>query len=237
MWKKFKELNLILKIIVGIIAIRFLPLTLLLLSVEFLVKNIKSRKVSGIVISGILVLTLASFSGSLYLPGSNDTNDTTEVALEESVESKSEDEKLKDEEEDNEEEDTDSKTDEENTTEVAKDTNKEDTTSNKINSTSSSTNSSNSYSKPSYSNSSSNSSYSGSTSSSSSSYTKPNYSSSGSSSSSSNSGGSTVYCNGGTSKSNKYHKSPTAHGMEGAIPMSVNAAKANGYVPCGSCYR
>lgn len=46
----------------------------------------------------------------------------------------------------------------------------------------------------------------------------------------------TVYTNGGKSKSNKYHSSPTAHNMEGAIGMSESEAKANGYVPCGKCY-
>lgn len=46
----------------------------------------------------------------------------------------------------------------------------------------------------------------------------------------------TVYANGGKSKSNKYHSSPTAHNMEGAIGMSESEAKANGYVPCGKCY-
>ena len=48
--------------------------------------------------------------------------------------------------------------------------------------------------------------------------------------------GVTVYANGGSSKSNKYHSSPTAHNMEGAIGMSESEAKANGYVPCGKCY-
>ncbi|TAN63966.1 ABC transporter permease [Paraclostridium sordellii 8483] len=48
--------------------------------------------------------------------------------------------------------------------------------------------------------------------------------------------GATVYANGGKSKSNKYHSSPTAHNMEGAIGMSESEAKANGYVPCGKCY-
>ena len=51
------------------------------------------------------------------------------------------------------------------------------------------------------------------------------------------SGGGTVYANGGSSKSDKYHKSATAHGMKGAIPMSESEAKASGYVACGSCYR
>lgn len=46
----------------------------------------------------------------------------------------------------------------------------------------------------------------------------------------------TVYANGGKSKSNKYHSSPTAHNMEGAISMSREEAEANGYVACKTCY-
>lgn len=49
-------------------------------------------------------------------------------------------------------------------------------------------------------------------------------------------GGNTVYANGGRSKSNKYHSSPTAHNMEGAIPMSQSEAQASGYVACKRCY-
>lgn len=46
-----------------------------------------------------------------------------------------------------------------------------------------------------------------------------------------------VYANGGSSSSNKYHKSATAHGMKDAIKMTENEAKTKGYVACGSCYR
>ncbi|MCC0784366.1 hypothetical protein IR152_15100 [Clostridioides sp. ES-S-0108-01] len=46
----------------------------------------------------------------------------------------------------------------------------------------------------------------------------------------------TVYANGGSSKSNKYHSSPTAHNMEGAIPMSREEAESKGYVACKRCY-
>ena len=56
MWKKYKSLKLSLKIIVGIIAIIFLPVTLLLLSIELLIKNIKSKKKISSVISIFLVL-------------------------------------------------------------------------------------------------------------------------------------------------------------------------------------
>lgn len=65
--------------------------------------------------------------------------------------------------------------------------------------------------------------------------TKPG---SGSTSSSGSSGSTTkyVYCNGGSSSSNKYHKSATAHGMKGAIKMSESSAKKKGYVACKTCY-
>ena len=56
MWKKFKSLKLSLKIIVGIIAIIFLPVTLLLLSIEWLIKNIKSKKKISSVISIFFLL-------------------------------------------------------------------------------------------------------------------------------------------------------------------------------------
>lgn len=46
----------------------------------------------------------------------------------------------------------------------------------------------------------------------------------------------TVYANGGSSKSNKYHSSPTAHNMEGAIAMSKSEAISRGYVACKRCY-
>ncbi len=46
----------------------------------------------------------------------------------------------------------------------------------------------------------------------------------------------TVYANGGSSSSNKYHKSYNSHGMKEAIKMSESEAKRKGYVPCGSCF-
>ena len=45
-----------------------------------------------------------------------------------------------------------------------------------------------------------------------------------------------VYCNGGSSSSNKYHKSATSHGMKGAIKMSESNAKKKGYVACKTCF-
>ncbi len=43
-----------------------------------------------------------------------------------------------------------------------------------------------------------------------------------------------VYANGGNS--NKYHSSPSAHNMKGAIKMTLSEAKSSGYTPCGLCY-
>ena len=45
-----------------------------------------------------------------------------------------------------------------------------------------------------------------------------------------------VYANGGRHKSNKYHSTPTAHRMEGAIKMTRQQAEAQGYVACKKCF-
>lgn len=45
-----------------------------------------------------------------------------------------------------------------------------------------------------------------------------------------------VYANGGRSKSNKYHSSPHAHKMEGAIKMTRQQAETQGYVACKKCF-
>lgn len=45
-----------------------------------------------------------------------------------------------------------------------------------------------------------------------------------------------VYANGGSSSSNKYHSSPNAHGMKGAIKMKESEAISKGYKACGLCY-
>ncbi len=46
----------------------------------------------------------------------------------------------------------------------------------------------------------------------------------------------TVYANGGSSSSTKYHSSKDAHNMKGAIEMTESEAKSKGYSPCGLCY-
>lgn len=45
-----------------------------------------------------------------------------------------------------------------------------------------------------------------------------------------------VYANGGSSSSNKYHKSETSHGMKDAIKMTENEAKKKGYIACKTCF-
>ena len=57
-----------------------------------------------------------------------------------------------------------------------------------------------------------------------------------SSSSNSNSSSNTVYANGGSSSSNKYHSTKNAHNMKGAIKMTEKEAKSKGYVPMCHTY-
>lgn len=45
-----------------------------------------------------------------------------------------------------------------------------------------------------------------------------------------------VYANGGSSVSNKYHATKDAHNMKGAIEMTEDKAKLEGYLPCGTCF-
>jgi hypothetical protein len=83
LWSKFKNLKLGFKIIIGIIAIIFLPITLTLLIIELLIRSIKNRKVLGIIISGILTLGFL-FSDVVYITGIYEgiTTDSTDLALE-----------------------------------------------------------------------------------------------------------------------------------------------------------
>lgn len=45
-----------------------------------------------------------------------------------------------------------------------------------------------------------------------------------------------VFVNDGSSSSNKYHKAPDSHGMDGAIKMSESEALEKGFVPCARCF-
>lgn len=60
MWGKFKQLNTVLKIIIGSIAILAFPITILLFSCEMLIKSIKNKKIINIILSGMLVIFISS---------------------------------------------------------------------------------------------------------------------------------------------------------------------------------
>lgn len=86
MFKKFKELNTVLKIVVGIIALALLPITLILLGGELVYNGVKSKKVVKIVGGAMLVLfTFAMLPTSDSSDTSNVVKDepTQEVAKEE----------------------------------------------------------------------------------------------------------------------------------------------------------
>lgn len=254
MLNEFKNLNSSKKVIVGLIALLILPITLLLLSCEFLVKSIKDRKIPKAIIAGVLcVLFIApslDYISKVLSSDSTSTNKVTSLeneitSLENKISSKDDEikslkaklnssneevstleskvssleDKIASKEKDSEDA-TDSTTD-------SNDSSDNTTTSSDNSSSSSNSNSSSNYS-----------------SNNSSSYTSKNSSSYSGNSSSSYSGSSSssygsseiVYCNGGRSKSNKYHKTPTAHNMEGAIRMTRQQAEAAGYVACKRCY-
>lgn len=210
MWKKFKELRLVFKIIVGIIAFIFLPVTLLLFAIELFIRSIKNKKIAGGIITGILSITLLFFSsGYVSALYEGVTTDTTQLALEqkekeeaeqariqqdakekEEAEQKAKEEEAKnkaEEEQKAKELEEQKKADEQKTAEI-----KNTTTKNKSN----------------YNN----------------------------NSNSNNNSSEIVYLNGGSSKSNKYHSSANAHNMEGAIKTTLKKAKSQGYVACKRCY-
>ena len=96
LWSKFKKLKLGFKIIIGIIAIIFFPITLTLLVIELLIRSIKNRKVLGIIISGILTLVFL-FSDVVYITGMYEgiTTDSTDLALEQEQQEKEAEAKAK----------------------------------------------------------------------------------------------------------------------------------------------
>ena len=96
LWSKFKKLKLGFKIIIGIIAIIFFPITLTLLVIELLIRSIKNRKVLGIIISCILTLVLLFFD-TTYISGMYEgiTTDSTELALEQEQQEKEAEAKAK----------------------------------------------------------------------------------------------------------------------------------------------
>lgn len=46
-----------------------------------------------------------------------------------------------------------------------------------------------------------------------------------------------VYVNMGASVSKKYHSSPNAHNMEGAVAINRKEADAQGFIPCSKCFK
>lgn len=241
MFNEFKKLSPKLKIIIGVIAFLMLPITLLLFSAELLVRSIKNKKKPGAIIAGILCFIFLSASGA-YLSimfGSSEDSSLQEkitsleskiTSLEDEITSKdSEIASLKEQlsSSNDEVETLESKIEslEEKLEESEASSDEDSTSSDASSTTSNSSTSSESYNSSSTSNANS----------ASNSYSSTN-SYSGSSSSSSQSSGEIVYCNGGKSTSNKYHRTPTAHNMEGAIKMTKQQAQAAGYVACKRCY-
>ena len=81
MLNEFKNLNSSKKVIVGLIALLILPITLLLLSGEFLVKSIKDRKIPKAIIAGVLcVLFVAPSLDYISKVLSSDSTSTNKVA-------------------------------------------------------------------------------------------------------------------------------------------------------------
>ncbi|MDU1202739.1 MAG: hypothetical protein E7A06_07290 [Clostridiales bacterium] len=257
MLNEFKNLNSSKKVIVGLIALLILPITLLLLSGEFLVKSIKDRKIPKAIIAGVLcVLFVAPSLDYISKVLTSDSTSTNKVASLESeitsLENKisSKDDEIKslkaklnssNEEVSTLESKVSSLEDKIASTEKDSEDATDSTTDSNDSSDNTTTSSDNSSSSSTSNNSNISSNYS---SNNSSSYTSKNSSSYSGNSSSSYSGSSSssygsseiVYCNGGRSKSNKYHKTPTAHNMEGAIRMTRQQAEAAGYVACKRCY-
>lgn len=77
MWQKFKNLNIIMRIIIALMAICFLPITLAVFSIEFLVKAIGSKNKGKIILGCFLALLTMSCARSVYLiRGLDDKNST-----------------------------------------------------------------------------------------------------------------------------------------------------------------
>ncbi|MEW9079853.1 hypothetical protein [Terrisporobacter glycolicus] len=224
MWKKFKELRLVFKIIVGIIAFIFLPVTLLLFAIELFIRSIKNKNIAGGIIAGILSIILL-FVSSAYVSGVV-TTDTTQLALEQKEKEDAEQARI--EQEAKEKEDAEQKAKEEEAKKKAEEEQKakeleeqkkaeeeqkakelakkddEQKTSEIKNTTNKN---------------------------------KTNYNSNNNSNKNDNNNSSAVvYWNGGSSKSNIYHATPKAHGMKGAVKMTEKQAKSRGYRACKRCY-
>lgn len=235
MWKKFKELRLVFKIIVGIIAFIFLPVTLLLFAIELFIISIKNKKIAGGIITGILSIILLFFSsGYVSALYEGVTTDTIQLALEQKEKEESEqariqqdakekeeaEQKAKEEEAKNKaEEEQKAKElekqkkveEEQKAKELEKKQSEEKAKKDDEQKTAEIKNTTNKY--------------------------KSNYNSNNNSNNNDNNNSSeVVYLNGGSSQSNKYHSSANAHNMEGAIKTTLKKAKSQGYVACKRCY-
>ncbi|EGT4571166.1 TPA: hypothetical protein KN209_002207 [Clostridioides difficile] len=79
MWQKFKGLNTFLKVIIGIIAICFLPITLAVFSIEFLMKSIEAKNKGKIILGCFLALLTLSCARTVYLTRGLDDKNFTQV--------------------------------------------------------------------------------------------------------------------------------------------------------------
>ncbi|HGL5964301.1 TPA: hypothetical protein ACKFJN_002863 [Clostridioides difficile] len=79
MWQKFKGLNTFLKVIIGIVAICFLPITLAVFSIEFLMKAIEAKNKGKIVLGCFLALLTLSCARTVYLTRDLDDKNSTQV--------------------------------------------------------------------------------------------------------------------------------------------------------------
>ncbi|ENZ9550524.1 hypothetical protein KLM98_02315 [Clostridioides difficile] len=77
MWQKFKSLNIIMKIIIALMAICFFPITLVVFSIEFLVKAIQNKNKGKVILGCFLALLTMSCTRSIYFTrGLGDKNST-----------------------------------------------------------------------------------------------------------------------------------------------------------------
>ncbi|HBG7268834.1 TPA: hypothetical protein KRD69_003663 [Clostridioides difficile] len=79
MWQKFKNLNLLMRIIIACMAICFLPITLVIFSIEFLMKAIRNKNKGKVVLGCFLALLTLSCARTVYLTRSLDDKNSTQV--------------------------------------------------------------------------------------------------------------------------------------------------------------
>ncbi|MCC0654207.1 hypothetical protein [Clostridioides sp. ES-S-0001-03] len=80
MWQKFKSLNLLMRVIIACMAICFLPITLVIFSIGFLVKAIGDKNKGKIALGCFLALLTMSCARTVYLTNRGlDNKDSTPV--------------------------------------------------------------------------------------------------------------------------------------------------------------